>query len=195
MSATTVILACSTVIGPVLATLIAIYYTRYADARKVTRERRLEVFRNLMKTRAFVLHQDHVMSLNLVASDFSDDRPVIESLRRYMDHLYISPPPGQPESQRFASETNQLFADLMVAMGRSLGITLDSGELQYLRYFPTGWAATEMEQTQIRRALLQVLQGVPPISVRQAMPSQPGATGQNALFPPPPPNPDATRTS
>ncbi len=187
MDNTTIILACSSLFGPIISGLIvAIYYTRYADKQKIKAVRRFEVLRNLMKTRGFQLHPDHVMSLNLIPLDFNDDTDVMARFREYIDHLYRPIPAGEAENQRFSAERELLFGRLLVSIANSLGINIDAGEVQHFRYSPVGWASAENEQQQIRRLLMNVLQGLTPISVRPAA-QEPGLPhGQSTLFPEPP---------
>lgn len=186
MDTTTIILACSTLFGPVISAFIAIYYTRYADKQKIKTARRFEVFRNLMKTRGFQLHPDHVMSLNLIPSDFNDDADVMAKFKEYIDHLYRLIPNAEAENQRFSAERELLFGKLLVSIASSLSINIDASEVQYFRYSPIGWASVELEQHQIRRLMMSVLQGLTPISVRPFA-QEPGLPqARSALFPEPP---------
>jgi len=172
--------------GPVVSAFIAIYYTRYADKKKIMTDRRLEVFRNLMKTRGFQLHPDHVMSLNLVQSDFADDTDVMMNLKNYIDFLYRPIPATHPESQRHADERELLFGKLLVSLAKCLNIKLEADEVRHFRYSPVGWASTENEQQQVRKLLISVLQGTAPIAIKPAASPQVPADGGQSLFPPPP---------
>ncbi len=176
------ILACSTLLGPVVSALIAIYYTRYADEKRIKDSRRFEVFRNLMKTRGFQLHQDHVMSLNLIPSDFHDDTDVMAKFKEYINHLYRPVPENQSESQRFFEERDLLFGKLLVAIAGSLKISISADELKHFTYSPVGWASIEHEQQQARKLLIQVLQGTAPIAIKPVQ-LQSNLPGQPALFP------------
>jgi hypothetical protein len=186
MDTSNIILACSTLFGPVISAFIAIYYTRYADKHKIKTARRFEVFRNLMKTRGFQLHPDHVMSLNLIPSDFNDDTDIMANFREYIDHLYRPIPTNESENQRFSAERDLLFGKLLVSIANSLSINIDASEVQHFRYAPIGWASVEIEQQQIRRLMMNVLQGLTPISVRPAVQESGLPQGQSALFPGPP---------
>ena len=60
------------VTGPVLAVLIA----RWMEYRRTRYERRMDIFRTLMRTRRSRLFLDHVSALNLVEIEFRDDNNV-----------------------------------------------------------------------------------------------------------------------
>ncbi len=186
METTNIILACSTLFGPIISAFIAIYYTRYADKQKVKNARRFEVFRNLMKTRGFQLHPDHVMSLNLIPSDFNDDTDVMVKFKEYINHLYRPIPTEESENQRFSAEREMLFGKLLMAIANSLNINIDAIEVQHFKYSPMGWASVEIEQQQLRRLMMGVLQGLTPISVRPFIQDSGLQQGQSALFPGPP---------
>lgn len=186
MDTTNIILACATVLGPVLSVLIAMYYTRYADKQKVKDDRRFEVFRNLMKTRGFQLHPDHVMSLNLVQSDFKDNPDVMIKFKEYIKHLYRPVPTDEAENQRFSEERELLFGNLLVSIAKSLSININASEVQHFRYSPVGWASIENEQTQVRRLLMDVLRGLTPISVKPAVQGAGLPEALSTLFPGPP---------
>jgi hypothetical protein len=193
METTNIILAISTISGPIVAALIAIYYTRYADRQKIKNIRRFEVFRNLMKTRGLPLHADRVMSLNLIQSDFSDDADTMEKFRKYINHLYRPLPSDASQHERFFAERELLFGKLLVSIANSLKININADEVKHFQYSPVGWASIEVELQQIRTLLINVLQGITPISVRDAT-QHPGlAQSPGALFPPPPTNNEVPR--
>lgn len=185
-----IILAIATVFGPITSTLIAVYYTRYADRRRLRLDRQMAIFRDLMKTRAYRLHADHVMALNLIPSDFCDDADVMEKFKAYIDHLYRQAPTNEPDSQRFNEEGEMLFGKLLVSVGRALDIEVDGEEIRHFRYTPGGWISTELEQTQVRKLLINVLQGLTPIAVKASnVAGQAPAQTQGivpGVFPPPP---------
>lgn len=183
MDTTNIILACATLFGPIVSALIAIYYTRYADRQKVKDDRRFEVFRNLMKTRGFQLHPDHVMSLNLVPSDFKDNPDVMIKFKEYINHLYRAVPSETSESQRFTAERQMLFEKLLVSIAKSLSINIDAAEVTHFTYAPMGWASVENEQQQIRKLMMNVLQGLTPISVKPAVQESGLTQVLSTLFP------------
>lgn len=163
-------------LGDIASTIIAVYYTRYADKRKLRLDRQMAIFRDLMKTRGYRLHIDHVMALNLVPSDFGDDRDVMEKFKAYIEHLYRQTPANEPDSQRFNEEGEVLFGKLLVAVAKALRIKLDSEEARHFRYTPGGWISAELEQMQVRKLLINVLQGLTPIAIKMPNVSLPAPT-------------------
>jgi len=186
MDTTNIILAFATVFGPIVSVLIAINYTRYADKQKVKNDRRFEVFRNLMKTRGFQLHPDHVISLNLIPLDFKDNTDVMAKFKEYINHLYRPIPSETSENQRFTDEREMLFGKLLVSVGKSLSINIDAAEVKHFTYAPMGWASVENEQQQIRKLMMSVLQGLTPISVKPAAQGLGLPQAISTLFPGPP---------
>ncbi len=180
-----IILAAATLIGPIASTFIAIYYTRYSDEKKRTNDRRVDIFRNLMKTRGVRLHPDHVHSLNLIQTDFNDSSDVMQKWKEYINYLYKSIPTDTNDNLRYNEEGELLFSNLLVAIGKTVNISLDASEIKHFRYAPDGWLHDENDQRQARKLLIRVLSGLTPITVRASdeQQSSPNVVG---LFPPPP---------
>jgi hypothetical protein len=59
------------IVGPVAAVCI----TRWLDQARVVKDRQLDVFRALMRTRKAAQSPDHVNALNLVEIDFTKTNP------------------------------------------------------------------------------------------------------------------------
>jgi hypothetical protein len=178
------LLTAATFMGPITSTFIAVYYTHAEDKDRLKTDRKLEVFRNLIKTRAFPLHPDFVMSLNLVQVDFADDDKVMSCWKGYIDHLYKSVPSDGNDAQRFNDEKSLLFGKLIVSIAASLGIPLSSEEVKHFGYMPTGWAINENEQQQLRKLMIGVCQGLNPIAIKPAPQNAVQLSG--SVFPPPP---------
>lgn len=56
-----------------LGPIIAVQLTRYLDNKKEERERKLQVFKTLMATRAYTVSWDHVVALNRIDLEFDKD--------------------------------------------------------------------------------------------------------------------------
>ena len=177
------ILTYATFFGPIISAIVAVYITRYVDANKIDKERKLDILRHLMKTRNIRLHPDHVMSLNLVPLVFSNDPKVIEKFKNYIEHLYTKIPNDQDEGVRFEKKRDLLFWGLISAIAKSLGVEIEPQEAEHFGYVPNGWTTTENEQAQLRKLLIAVLGGNAAISVRPAPQERLTPT---QLFPPPP---------
>lgn len=71
--------------------IIAVQLARYLDNQKEERERKLQVFKALMATRAYTVSWDHVVALNRIDLEFDKDnkkeKAVIEAWKTYLDLL------------------------------------------------------------------------------------------------------------
>ena len=139
-----------------------------------------------MKTRGFQLHPDHVMALNLIPADFNDNVDVLTKFRAYIDHLYRPQPTDSGEAVRFSDERELIFGRLLVSIGKSLSVNLESDEVRHFRYAPMGWTSNEIEQQHTRKLLISVLQGITPISIRNLTDQPRLPPGPPGLFPHPP---------
>jgi hypothetical protein len=70
-------------LGPIAAVII----TRFIDHRRDKYNRKMEIFRKLMRTRRAKLSADHVEALNLIEIEFYKDRNVMANFRLYIQHL------------------------------------------------------------------------------------------------------------
>ena len=151
--------------GPLLAILVA----RHLEQRRAKRERRMDVFRTLMRTRASRLSSDHVAALNLVEIEFQDKEEVIDAWNKYFEHLSsqhprkadeeILPSTSKEEIQvreerynkRLADSRNVLVTKLLHEIAKTLKYKLESLEILGGGYAPQGWAEIEFQQGLIRQ--------------------------------------------
>ena len=71
------------IVGPV----IAVRMTRKQDALREVRQRKLDVYRTLMQTRASRLAVEHVRALNTIPVEFYSIAPVMTAFREYIASL------------------------------------------------------------------------------------------------------------
>ena len=167
------------IVGPVLAVLV----TRLSDDRRLKRQRRMAVFRDLMRTRRMRLTPDHVGALNLVEIEFDGEIHVIEAWRNYMAHLSkrIEPTWTQEQTDQFLGEQEKLLARLLHAIAKSLKFQIDQLDIFQGGYLPEGWADEDRQQRALRLLLIELLRGnrgLPITPVINPTPQMP--------FPPPP---------
>lgn len=163
----------ATILGPVLAVLV----TRWADARRQTRERRLEIFRSLMATRRAPLAAEKVKALNMVEVEFYGVRKVLEGHKDVMVHINTQ----HTDLEQWNDRHRKLMTKLLSEIAISLGYELQQLDVLDGGYYPQGFADIESEQREVRRALIQILTGNRPLVVGTAAPIPPQP------FPPPPP--------
>lgn len=167
-----------TIVAIVFSPIIALEVERRRDAERATSERKLAVFRDLLRTRSMRLDAVHVSALNVVDLEFYDDEKIRLALKEYIRHL-SSPMPPVADQDRYFEQRNDLFLDLLQLMGNSLNYDFDKQELSRLSYIPQGWENDQSTQRQNAQLLNDVLAG------RRAFPIAP-LTGAGGPFPEPP---------
>ncbi len=168
-----------TIIAIIVGPIAAVIVTRKMDRAREDRERRLDVFRSLMKTRQVRLDPLHVSALNLIELEFYGSEEVIVPYRAYIKHL-SSPIPETDQQDRYFDERHSLFVDLLQALGSELGYSFDKHELERLGYAPSGWWRDENVQRKNALMIAQVLEGKRPFPITVVQQTI------NNPFPPPP---------
>jgi hypothetical protein len=126
------------------------------------------VFRTLMGTRRTPLTPEHVGALNLVEIEFHNDSEVISAWRKYMEHLGSPILTGDADVQRrFFEERSTQFTKLLHTVGKSLGYQIEQLEILQGGYAPRGWEDERWEQRELRRLLIETLQGSRAIPITQ----------------------------
>jgi hypothetical protein len=131
-------------IGPILA----IQIQAYIEKRRESRNRKISLFSTLIATRATRLAADHVRALNMIDIVFIDDSEIIRLWREYHDSLM------QVNSQR-----DDLFIDLLHAIGRHLNFNFDKVMLRRVFYVPQAHVDAETAQVEIRDSMQKMFSG------------------------------------
>lgn len=158
------------VVGPVAAVLVA----RIHDKNNEEKERKLQIFRILFFTRAESLSRDHVAALNRIDLEFKNqgkDKAVINAWKEYLDHLGLGARiPDHAhifQHEQWYTKCQELHVNLLYEMGRVVGYDFDKTHIKNSAYSPQLYGNTEKEQTQLRRLLLEVLEGKRPIPLEE----------------------------
>jgi hypothetical protein len=167
-------------IGPIAAIQIDRLIERYKERRR----HKLNVFHTLMATRGARLSPTHVEALNRIDFEFYGDRPIQEAWRLYLDHLSV-PSDTVADQNRWFDTGFQLFTELLTKMATSLKYQFDPLVLKKGGYYPKGHGDIEADQTLIRKAALNVLEGKQPLKVNVA--AQVSASQVEVLTPTPVP--------
>ena len=141
--------------GPV----VAVRLTRYLDNQKEIRERKVNVFKTLMATRAYNVSWSHVEALNRIDLEFEvsnkKEKAVIAAWKEYLDLLNNTNTP--------LDQWNVKRIDLLVAllhkMAQVLDYDFDKTHIKNSSYSPRAHGDTDDEQAALRRGLIEVLQG------------------------------------
>ena len=134
-------------VGPVLAVLIALYLKkRHAD-----KERKMEIYRTLMRTRGF-WDRDHVGALNLVEVEFRNHDEVIKMWKAYISNL------RKDFSNTDANkERGELLTKLIYEIAKVLNIKVEQLAILKGNYVPIIWGRDEWEERVLRRGLINQL--------------------------------------
>jgi hypothetical protein len=142
-----------------LSPLVALQISEVIGRRRERRQRRLNVFRTLMATRASVLAPEHVQALNMIDIEFhgsdTQSRAVLNAWKAYLDHLNQT----QTDAALWGSRREDLFVDLLYEMSRHLDYDFDKTHIRRTSYFPKGYGDLEADQLAIRKALVSMLSG------------------------------------
>jgi len=148
----------------ILAPILAVQIQKFLENRKATKERKMQIFRTLMATRATPLSPLHVEALNMIDIEFHKHKNIIEAWKLLLDNFANYPkdsndPNYQTKLAASADKSTELLTDLLYEMARSLNYDFDKVHLKRGAYIPQGHAEFELEQNFIRRSLVEVFLG------------------------------------
>lgn len=145
------------IMGPISAVQIQ----KFFDRKSEDRSQKLNVFRDLMTTRASTLAFQHVSALNMVGLEFNGKKyaKVINAWKTYLDHLNSYPDDDENMQKIWGEKRNDQLSDLLYEMGESLGFEFDKVHIKKAGYFPKAYADQENEQNYIRGQLVDVFLG------------------------------------
>lgn len=149
-----------TIFAVLISPLLAVQVTAFLERRRQYRERRLNIFRTLMGTRAAGLSPDHVQALNMIDIEFyggsRKTKEVLRAWRTYLDHL------GDKKSftqESWIEKRTDLFIDLLHNMAVCLNYDFDKVHIKRTSYFPQGYGDMEDDQNIIRKGLVALVKG------------------------------------
>ena len=166
------------ILAVLLGPIIAVQLTRYLDNQKEERERKLNVFKTLMATRAYTVSWDHVVALNRIDLEFDSkkvkERAVIDAWKAYLDLLgekTLTP-------EQWGVKRVDLLVELLHTMAKVLDYDFDKTHIKNSSYSPIAHGAIEEEQRLLRVGLIEVLAGKRelPIAITKLPPSSTAPT-------------------
>jgi hypothetical protein len=166
MTGAEIILTVAVILGPTLAVGVSLFMER----RRNQRERRMDIFRTLMRTRMGTskLSFDHVSALNLVEVEFRNDKVVHDAWKEYLSVLC---PIGRNENADPLS-MNKSLGNLLQHISRTLGYKIEGLEIFGGGYTPKYWDTIQIdaEWQYIRRYLIALSEGdkVLPVKVLES---------------------------
>jgi len=161
------------IIGPILA----VQAQKIVEAIRSKKQKRLKLFHTLMSTRATRISNEHVTALNMIDIEFygrkvlgtkfqtPKEKSVTNAWKNYNDQLN-----SRYEPEHFSAwleRGNILFTTLLYKMSNALGYEFDEVQLKRDCYRPIGHEHLEEDHHNIRKALLEVLNGTRPLPIKQ----------------------------
>ena len=148
-----------TILATALSPLIAVRVTRHLDDCNETRERKIQIYKTLMATRANTISPLHVEALNRIDLEFSykikSEKEIIDIWREYLDLL------GNKtlDAQIWEAKRIELLINLLYVMGKSLNYEFNKTQIKNGIYAPMAHSKIEDELINIRKCTMELLNG------------------------------------
>ncbi|WP_200157127.1 DUF6680 family protein [Allochromatium vinosum] len=143
-----------------LGPIVSVRLTRYLDDKREIRERKLNIFKTLMATRAYNVSWAHVEALNRIDLEFNKnhkkEKEVIDAWKEYLDLLSDSDVPND----QWVTKRVELLVELLHKMAKVLRYDFDKTHIKNSSYSPRVHSQTEVEQNTLRKELIEVLEGL-----------------------------------
>jgi hypothetical protein len=178
------VIVAATLLGPILA----VQAQKWLEKAKESKSRKLQVFHTLMATRGARLAADHVRGLNMIDLSFyghvvfginwrpARDQGVLNAWKEYHDHLSDPAHVSSVSIEVLLAQRDELFVNLLLAMGRSLGSQFDRVQLKKSWYSPMAHNQYETRMENLVTAATNVLEGRSPIKVASDISESPTQT-------------------
>lgn len=156
---------CSNVAAIIASPLVAIYITDRINKTNQNRERKINIFRQLMATRHQILGKQHVEALNMIYFEFSQDndkeRDVHEAWKELHDH-FSDINNFRERTEITAPERERLHLNLLEKMAKCLGYRFDRVSINKGHYYPEYLSQVDEELSTIRKGLAHLFTFQPP---------------------------------
>lgn len=151
-----IIMTIAVVLGPIIAVLI----TRWLDNRRFAMERKLSIFRALMKDRRNQTSYDFVTALNLIEIDFHKEKKVMAAWQKLHESLSSQRPHVDDKDgwDRKFQEWNNNTTRLLCEIGRTLGISKEQIDIQSGGYMPEAWGNERQQRDYLQKLLIELLE-------------------------------------
>jgi len=161
----------------IIAPILAVQIQKFIESQKELKERKKQIFRTLMSTRATPLSPPHVEALNMIDIAFHKDKKIVNAWKLLLDNFDNYPndpkdPNYQTKLNSSAEKSKELSTDLLFEMAKSLNYEFDKVHLKRGVYIPRGHADFELEQNFIRKSLIEVFSGRKSIPINIVSPAE-----------------------
>lgn len=147
------------VFAVLLGPIIAVQLTRYLDKKNEERQRKLDLFRTLMATRAYSISWEHVNALNRIDVEFdrniTKEKAVLDAWKSYLDLLNDK----TLTTEQWNVRRVDLFVDLLHCVAKVLNYEFDKTHIKNSAYSPVAHGNTESENNEIRAGIIKILKG------------------------------------
>ncbi len=166
-----------TILAIIIGPILAVQAQKVLETSRIKKQRRLHLFHTLMSTRASRVSNAHVSALNMIDIEFYGrhlfgvkfqtpaEKSVTNSWKNYNDQLNATYNPEQFPT--WVERGDQLFITLLYCMSTALGYNFDEVQLKRDCYSPVAHGNLEQDQYQLRKALLEVLDGTRAVPIKQ----------------------------
>jgi len=155
----------------ILGPLLAIQVQKYLEQFREKKQRRLDIFRNLMSTRSERLSRVHVQALNMIDIEFygrmlpiiktkyqsKTEQAVTHAWKNYNNHLNQSK--DVTGTSIWLNKCDDLFTELLYALAQAMNYDFDKVQLQRDCYRPIAHGDLELKQMNILRGIEKILVG------------------------------------
>lgn len=162
-----------TIIAIISSPIVALWLQKKIENRANQKERKLNIFKTLMATRANIVDFEHVKALNMIDIEFYNNRVITSTWEVYRDHLNSYPKDGaDAEKAVWNKSVTEYLAKLLFEMAKFLGYDFNEVLLKKGAYAPLVHGALNVEQALIRRGCVELLNGAKTLKVELATPKK-----------------------
>lgn len=160
----TFILSVITIFAIFRAPIVALEIQKKIEKIKEKEERKFNIFKTLLATRANALSLEHVQALNLIDLEFYNEKEIREAWNVYRDHLNSYPKTNEESNNkstedRWQEKSMNCLIDLLYSLSKYFGYDFDKVLLKNGAYSPNAHAWLELEQKIIRQGFVSIFAG------------------------------------
>ncbi len=147
----------------ILAPIIAIQVSQWLSRKQEAENRKMDIFRKLMVTRATGLSPTHVQALNGIDIEFSEKdektKAVYDAWKELRDHFNVAANIETEDEvgwKNWAETRENFLAELLHKMSIRMGFNFNKVDIKRGHYYPKGYGDIESEQMIIRQGFAKI---------------------------------------
>jgi hypothetical protein len=175
-----------TILAAIIGLILAVQAQKWVETIRERKGRKLSVFSQLMATRAARLSSEHVQAINMIDLVFygkfifgihyrsRKEQGILDAWREYHDNLCNGADLLEVQQQAHFAQREELFINLLYTISQDVGFKFDRVRLKRGAYTPQAHEEIEIEQRNIRKAILKTFAGESALNMNIVqMPSNP----------------------